>query len=430
MHRTAKNILPNGLRIVTVEAPQLHSAMAAVYVRTGSRHETPENNGATHFLEHILFRGCERFPDGRRMNMRVEDAGGSLNGVTARDHGYYFTPLHPGHVEVGLETLAAMLEKPLLKEVEIEREVILEEMLDELDDDGRDIDIDNLSKKMRFGAHPLGLKIVGTPETVRAMTREKLAEHHARYYVASNMVLAVAGPVKHAEILRLAEKHFGGFPTGSPAIEAPPPAWPNAPHLETVRHDESQSELRFTFPAPPETHPDFPALMVMRRILDDGLSSRLQVNIVDRRGLAYSVQASFDTFVDTGLFEIDLACAHPKLPAAAEALLETLGELAGTTVPDDELLRAKTRFRIGFDFMRDSASELAGWYGGFELFQSSPDFDERIARVEAVTSADVLRVASQMLRRNQLLACVVGKNDAKSLRAIEKLVRDGAALPA
>jgi predicted Zn-dependent peptidase len=240
----------------------------------------------------------------------------------------------------------------------------------------------------------------------------------------------VAGPVRREEILRLAEKHFGAFPTGQAAVEIAPPPFPKGPRFEATRHDESQSELRFTFPAPPDTHPDFPALLVLRRILDDGLSSRLQVNIVDRRGLAYSVQAGFDTFVDTGLFEVDLACAHAKLPAAAEALLETLGEIATTTVPEDELQRAKTRFRIGFDFMRDSASELAGWYGGIELFQSMPAFDERIARVDAVTGGDVLRVARQMLRRSQLLACMVGKADAKGLRSVERLLQDGAALPA
>src|SRR5204863_3072359 len=131
--------------------------------------------------------------EGRRMNMRVEDVGGSLNGVTTRDHGYYYTPLHPSGLAVGLETLGAMLSKPLLKEVEIEREVILEEMLDEVDDEGRDIDVDNISKRAAYGAHPLAYKIAGTRDTVRGLARKDLQKHLTEYYVAKNMGVAAAG---------------------------------------------------------------------------------------------------------------------------------------------------------------------------------------------------------------------------------------------
>lgn len=430
MHRFYKDTLANGLRVVTVEAPQLHSAMFAVYVRAGSRHETPENSGVSHFLEHILFRGCERFPEGRGMNARVEDAGGSLNGVTTRDHGYYYTPLHPRHLESGVETLGAMLARPLLKEIDIEREVILEEMLDEVDEDGRDIDIDNLSKRAAFGQHPLAMKIAGTRESVQKLTREMLQGHHDRFYVARNMVVTAAGPVTREEILTLVERHFLQFPAGELARETPPPAWPKGPQFIEVKHDESQTEFRLAFPTPPEDHPDFPALMVLRRVLDDGLSSRLQVNIVDRKGLAYSIQAGFDTFVDTGSFEVDVACAHAKVPATCEEVLQTLGELTDTLVPDDEIQRAKNRFRIGFDFMLDSAADLAGWYGGTELFRPAQGFAERIAEVDAVTADDVRRVARTMLRREHLLAIAVGKLGAVARRDLERIVAAAAPLPA
>lgn len=429
MHRTFKDTLSNGLRIVTVEAPQLHSAVLAVYVRAGSRHEGTGNNGVSHFLEHVFFRGCERFPEGRAMNARVEDVGGSLNGVTARDHGYYFTPLHPDHMEVGLETLGAMLAEPLFKEVEIEREVILEEMLDEVDDDGRDIDVDNVTKRHVFGEHPLGLKIAGTRESVRSIDRSLLETHHRRFYVARNMVVVAAGPVRHDELLPMAERHFGALPAGEPIVEPPPGPWPKGPGLVVIPHDESQTEFRLSFPSVPEDHEDFPALMVLRRVLDDGLSTRLQVNVVERKGLAYSIQAGFDTFVDSGLFEVDVACAHTKVPATFDEVLRTLGSLTDTLVPHDELVRAKRRFRVGFDFMQDSVTDLAGWYGGTELFRPPPAFERRIAEVEAVTAEDVLRVARRMLRRNQLFACAVGKLNARTRQALERSVSAAAPLP-
>jgi predicted Zn-dependent peptidase len=430
MHKSHKDLLRNGLTVVTVEAPQLHSAVLATYVRAGSRHETSVNNGVSHFLEHVFFRGCRRFPEGRRLNMRVEDAGGSLNGVTARDHGYYFTPLHASRLEVGLETLGAMLSEPLYKELDLEREVILEEMLDEVDEDGRDIDVDNVSKQAVFGEHPLALKIAGTTDTVRGMTREMLETHHQRFYVAKNLVLVVAGPVRRDEVLALADRHFGGFAPGARALEAPPAPWPAAPRLVEVRHDETQTELRLSFPAPPESDPEFPALMVLRRILDDGLSTRLQVNVVERKGLAYSIQAGFDTFVDAGTLEVDVACAHAKVPAAAEEVLRTLAELANAPVDDDELVRAKVRYRIGFDFMEDSPSDLAGWYGGTELFRPADSFEARIAQVDAVTAEDVQRAARRVLRKSGLVATVIGRLDRTTRRVLTRLVHEGGELPA
>src|SRR6185437_5249716 len=141
------------------EMPHLHSAMLAVYVRTGSRHETLATNGVSHFLEHMFFRGSERYPDTVRMNAVVEEVGGNLNGVTTRDHGYYYTPLHPNHLGVGMEIIGDMLTRPRLTDMEVERQIILEEMLDEVDEKGRDIDLENLSKRLLFPDHPLSLKI-------------------------------------------------------------------------------------------------------------------------------------------------------------------------------------------------------------------------------------------------------------------------------
>src|SRR5260370_1336751 len=127
-----KSVLPNGLRVVTVELPHLHTGMIAVYVRAGSRHESAAQNGVSHFLEHLFFRGSAGYPDGRGMNALVEDCGGSLNGVTTRDHGYYFSPVHPARIEVPMQVLGDMLTSPLFKEIELEREGILEEILHEL----------------------------------------------------------------------------------------------------------------------------------------------------------------------------------------------------------------------------------------------------------------------------------------------------------
>ena len=423
-----KSVLGNGLRVVSVELPHLHSAMMAVYVRAGSRHERPEDNGVSHFLEHLFFRGSEGYPEGRAMNALVEDVGGSLNGVTTRDHGYYFTPIHPARLEVGLAVLGDMLARPLFKDVELEREVILEEILDEVDEDGRDIDVDNLSKRAIYGDHPLGFKIAGTNQTVAALTEAQLREKHASAYGGRNMVVAVAGPVSHTEVAELAERHFAKLPKGQTFHDSAPPPFPRGPRLLAVEHRESQTEVRLSFPAPAEDHDDFAPMLVLRRVLDDGLASRLQLNVVERKGLAYAVHAGLDTFSDCSLFELEAACTPKKAHLVAAELQRLLAELCSEPIPDEELTRAKSRHRISLEFSLDSQGEMLGWFGGTELFRPAEPFAVRSAKVDAVTAQDVQRVARTYFRRSTLLACAVGPMSSAE-KKLQAALDDSAGLP-
>ena len=404
-----KSVLANGLRVVTVELPHLHTGMIAAYVRAGSRHEEPSRNGVSHFLEHLFFRGSEGYPDGRTLNALVEDCGGSLNGVTTRDHGYYFSPVHPERLEVPLAVLGDMLARPLFKEIELEREVILEEILDEVDEKGRDIDIDNLAKGALFPGHPLGLKIAGTPASVSALTEEHLRAHHARAYGARNIVLAAAGPLRHDRLLSLAERHFGALRSGEVLHDESLNGAPRGPQLVAVDHTDAQMELQVSFRAPPEEHADFPVLRVIKRVLDDGLASRLQMQLVERKALAYSVGAGMDGFSDCSVFEVGCACAPRKATAALSEMLRLLAELRDTDVPDDELLRAKKKSRISLEFSLDSPADMIGWFGAGELLHPPAEpFQQWLERIENVTAADVRRVASALFRRENLVACAVG----------------------
>ena len=244
-----RHVLPNGLRVLTVPTPGLHSAMIALYVRTGSRHETAESNGVSHFLEHLFFRGSKAWPDTVAMNAAVESAGGSLNGITARDHGCYYTPIHAGELGTGLTVLGDVIRRPLLREMDVEREIILEEILDEVDGTGRDIDADNLVKRLAFGDHPLAFRNRRHPADHPRPRSAGGAAHHARYYTGTNLVLCVAGPVNEAEVADLAEEHLV-LPRGKLSREEAPPPWPDGPVLEHVEHEDAQSELCLAFPLP------------------------------------------------------------------------------------------------------------------------------------------------------------------------------------
>ena len=417
-----RRVLANGVRVVTVPAAHLHSAMIALYVRAGSRHESPEVNGVSHFLEHLFFRGSEGYPDTVAMNALVEAAGGSLNGITARDHGCYYTALDAGQLGTGLSVLGDMLRRPLLKDMDVEREVILEEILDEVDADGRDIDTDNLAKRIAFAGHPLALKIAGTPRTIRKLRRADVRSHLRRFYVGANLVLCVAGPVREDEVLDLAQEHLGALPRGRRSRDQAPPPWPRGPILELTGHEDAQAELCLGFPCPPESHPEYPAHVVLRRILDDGLSSRLPFEVVERRGLAYSIHAGVDTFADAGMFVVDGACAPRKLPRVVEEVLRVLADLASRPVGEEELLRVQRRHRTTLGFSLDSAAELAGWYGSGELLEAPETFEERCRRVEGVSAVDVQRVARATFTRRNLVAVFVGPSGTRARRSLAAAV--------
>ncbi|XXF80329.1 pitrilysin family protein [Myxococcaceae bacterium GXIMD 01537] len=422
-----RDVLPSGLRVVTVETPHLHTALLAVYVRTGSRHETPASNGVSHFLEHLFFRGSEGWPDTVRMNAAVEEVGGNLNGVTTRDHGYYYTPLHPSHVGVAMGIIGDMLTRPRLTDMEVERQIILEEMLDEVDEKGRDIDIDNLSKRLLFPDHPLAFKIAGTRESVSALTHAQVLEHFARHYVTGNLVVCAAGRVKHTEMVELAERSFTHLPRGAASTEAPPPPTPSGPGFHFVSHDESQTEFRLNFRTVPEQHEDYPALQLLRRMLDDGLSSRLPFEIVEKRGLAYSVHAALEAYHDAGLVEIDAASAPEKASLVVSEAFRVLGTLCDAEVGEEELSRAKRRHRMLLEFSQDSPGELAGWFGGTELFRAPESFSHRADLVDAQSPARVREVARRYFNKRNLTVVAVGQK--KGLKALERAVADADGLP-
>lgn len=416
--------LPSGLKVVTVEAPHLHSAMVAVYVRVGSRHESRENSGVSHFLEHLFFRGSKRHPDTVRMNARVEAAGGNLNAVTSRDASTYYSPVHPRGVEVALEVLGDMLTRPVLKDLALEKRIILEEMLDEVDERGRDIDIENLSKQALWGRHPMAHKIAGTPKSVRAMTLGKVRAHYERYYRAGNMVVAVSGPVSRRRVRALVAKHFRHLEPGPLSTETPPPQPRPGPTWKHVHFPDAQTELRLSFYAVAEDHPDARVLHLLRRVLDDGLSSRLPYDVVESRGLAYSVGASFETFHDAGLFEIDGACAPENVPGLLRQLFKTLDTLKRGEISAEELARAKRRSAMHFGFLQDSPSDLAGWFGGNLLFRQPVSIAQRVKETNAVTRGQLVAAARRYLTRERLQLVTVGPTVAR--KAVRRVISRGA----
>ena len=403
--------------------------MIALYVRAGSRHETAAQNGVSHFLEHLFFRGSLAWPDTVAMNAAVESAGGSLNGITARDHGCYYTPIHPDEVGTGLAILGDLIRRPLLKEMDVEREVILEEILDEVDADGRDIDPDNLSKRIVFGDHPLGYKIAGTPESSGACRGGRCARITSASTRDRTSCSRWRGRCARARWRSSRRRTSGSCRAGRRA-----PISPRRPgRAARASSSSSTTTRRRSSRSRSPAHPS--ATRTIRSTSASGASSTTgsppgsPSRFVERRGLAYSLHAGIDTFADAGMTVIDGACAPRKLPKVLEEVLRVLGALAAGPMPDEELLRVQRRHRMTLAFSLDSAADLAGWYGAGEVLSAPESFEERCRRVERVTPADVRRVAAETFRRRNLVAVVVGPSGRRDRAALSRLVASTTAIP-
>ena len=257
--------LDNGLRVVVIPLPHLHTASFGLFLRVGSRYERLEMNGISHLLEHLLFRGCQRFPDVFSFNAAVERVCPGLGAATYRDFGAFDATCAPDRLSELLALVGAMLGAPLLADLELERRVILEEIADEVDERGRDVDVDNVAKRAMFGAQGLGLKIGGDAGVLQRLSEADCRSWFADHYGAANMVLAVAGPIAPDEVVAAARAALGALAPGSPRPgvrrrlgdpERPPALLGGAPRASPrlARHPDGAAAARRRHlrpPAPP-----------------------------------------------------------------------------------------------------------------------------------------------------------------------------------
>lgn len=417
--------LKNGLRVVTVAMPHLHSAQVAVFARVGSRHERPETNGLSHFLEHMIFRGCDGFEDSTALNAAMEDLGGYLDGFTTRDYSAFQSTVHPRHIGEATEILSQMFRAPKFQSIDIERQIILEEMLDALDDRGRQIELDVIAHQLAFEGHSLAQSIDGPRKNVRRFSIEDLHSHRAAFYGAKNLVLCFAGAVDAKECHKIAARTFGKLFDGQVAKEGRAPALPASPaRARFVQSDDSQTRCRMSFRTVSDVHADYPALLLLRRVLDGGLSARLQVELVEKRGIAYEVGADFEVYSDCGMLDFEIAVAHRKLSYALTELGKVLADLRNDGVSQQELDRVRHRARISLEMGLDSPGELAHWFGANRLFHEPATPAARMAGLELVTVNDVRRIAKKYLHPKRLTLAAVGGADRPVVAGAKRALKD------
>jgi predicted Zn-dependent peptidase len=424
--RVNREQLANGLRVVTVELPHLHTASVVMYAKVGSRYETPATNGLSHFLEHMLFRGTEARPDAYALNRAIEEIGGTLYAETGRDYSLYQISLHPESLLEGIALFGEIFCAPAFCDVEVERRIVLEEMLEDVDENGRMVNLDDLARLAVWRDHPLGWPITGPAANVERFTRSDVRRHFAKFYGARNMVLCLSGRLSHEQVFPLVRRVMAGIAPGAPARVKPPVNRQRAARFQFIEEDGPQTSVQLLFRALPELDPEYPALMMLARLVDDGMSTRLHRRLVDELGLAYYVSSSLEPFVDAGLFEIDATAQHESVPQLAAESLALVARLRDELPPADELQKAQRRYRWDLERSFDDADAMASWWCSTELFFNRPplDYDRKVARVERVQPADVQRVAQRIFRRERLVATCVGSLSRKLEREVKRIVEE------
>ncbi len=397
--------LPNGLQVVVAPLPQLHRAHVALWARVGSRFERPKDNGISHFLEHMIYRGTQRVRSAHEVNLAFERLGGSLFASTQVDHGIFSLSLPPESLDAATAMFGEVLSQPAFLDIDIERGIVLEEILEDLDDEGRDVDPDNLSRALIYGDHPLGMTITGSEGQVRGFDETALRRWHQTHYVAENAVLVFSGAVDEGAAMRLAERDFGALPRGARTAAEAPRHTQKQPRLQIVDNVSSQTELRVCLRALAEHDPLRPALDVLMRLVDDGMSTRLYHRLCDARGLCYDVSAVFDGYEDDGVIDVAAGVQHKRAARVTREILTMFEELAAQGPNEDELSTARRRIAWDARQMADSAEEAGGFFAGgllFDRFATVPEHVDELLRV----SADDVREAARLLAQPDRLNVV------------------------
>ena len=419
-----KTTLDNGVRVVTGPMSGVKSASLILYYGVGSRHEDPTYQGVSHFLEHMLFKGTERRPDPLMISQAIESVGGILNASTGRESTNYWAKVPSTHFPLAFDVLADIVRNSVIDETELtkERSVIVEEIRSVFDAP-EDLVHDVIDEAI-WGTESAGRPIAGTEETVGAIDQSTMADFWKRNYRPERLVVAAAGELTHAEVVKMAEEHLGDLT----AQGDPDPAEPSASDQDDVRvrlveRETEQAHLCIGLPALPYSTERRYVQGTIEAILSSGMSSRLFQEIREKRGLVYSVYGYFRPYEDVGQGVVYAGTDLERVEEAISAIIGELRKLRDEGVPEDELARTKElrkgRLLMGFE---DSRS-VASWIGSQELTYGEIRTPEEVMeRIEAVTANDVKELADELFQTKKLSLALIGPySNEQTFRSIMEL---------
>lgn len=400
--------LPNGLRVLTAPMPHTHSVALSIYVGTGSRYEQESEAGISHFLEHMLFKGTEKRRTAKEIAEAIDGVGGILNAGTDREYTIYYAKVARPHRYLALDVLLELVRRPLIEATEFEKErlVILEELAMVADNPPQIADL--LLDSITWPDNPLGRDVAGTPESVEGIDRESMLTYLREQYRPNNIVVSVAGNVDHGEVVEQVTAELGDWERGEFAPWLPAPS-ANGIRCAVRYKKTEQAHISMAMPALPLNHPDRYSLAFISAILGEGMSSRLFLELREKRGLVYDIHTYVSQFLDAGSFNIYTG-VDPK--NAKDALSVILAELALMEIDgptEEELTKARELSKGRLMLRMEDTRSVSGWIGGQELLLGSVrSVEEAVAEMDAVTIDDLRRVAREYIVPAKSRLAVVG----------------------
>ncbi len=390
-----KEILPNGLTLLTEAMSHVRSVAVGVWVKRGSRHEEPEKSGVSHFIEHMLFKGTKT-RTAEALAAEVDSIGGHMDAFTAKESAAFHLKVLDENLPLATDILADLVMNPLfdLEDMAKEKKVVFEEI--NMVEDSPDDLVMELFSGVFWPDHPLGRPILGTKDSVDSLTRQDLESRFRDTFRPGNMVVAAAGHLEHGRVLDLFGRQLGALRVGGDLAEGSAPT-PVAGIVTRSKKELEQVHVCLGCPAYPQGHADRFGLYVLNTVLGGSISSRLFQNVRERRGLAYSISSGVTSYSDTGSLSVYAGTSLGSLDEVVALTVDELRKLRREDVPPAELRRAKDHLKGSLMLSLEGTGSRMSHLARQELhFGKQFDLDEILAGVEAVEEPDVRRIANEL----------------------------------
>ncbi len=402
-------VYPNGLRLITVPMEHTKSATVLVMAGTGSRYETKDISGISHFLEHMMFKGTAKRPGYLDISQELDSIGAEYNAFTSKEYTGYYAKSGIENFDLILDVVSDIFlnSKFDLGEIEKERGVIIQEINMNFDNPMRHIG--DIYEALLYGDQPLGWDIAGTKETILAMKPEKIREYFDTHYFAQNTVVAVAGNVEPAKVKEQVAGYFSNMRQQDILKPWPVVIKQDKPGLKIFHKKTDQAHIILGTRGYDAFHPKKEALQLMAVILGGGMSSRLFVEVREKRGLAYYIKASSDSYLDAGDFSAMAGLEKTKLHSALEVILEEFKRFKKEKVAAKELQKAKDHVKGSMAISFESSDDLASYYATQELLRReilTPE--EKFEKLNRVTAEDIWEAANDIFQDRKLNLAIIG----------------------
>jgi predicted Zn-dependent peptidase len=402
-----REVLPNGLTILTEQMDHIRSVSMGIWVKSGSRHEDPHVNGISHFVEHMVFKGTTN-RSAEDIARQVDSIGGNMDAFTGKETICFNIKVLDEHLPVAVDVLSDMVLHPVFdgKEITRERGVILEEI--KMDEDNPDYLVHEIFTQNFFKDHPLGKPILGTKETVRRFDQEATLAYYGSKFAPNNLIVSAAGSVSHHEFVELLGKQFGQLATGSNGWHDTPPKI-NSRIVMRNKKALEQVQICVGVPSYRISHERRYVSYILNTLLGGGMSSRLFQNVREKQGLVYSIFSELNPFRDTGLLSIYAGTSRESAPKVVQAVVNEFRQLKQNPISDEELKRAKDQLKGSLMLSLESSTARMSNLARQEMYYDRFfGMDEIIQRIQAVTVEDLLQSANELFQPELIAVTVLG----------------------